>query len=236
MRLQIRPATLSLPWQSRALLFRPVMISRRTIVYLDGLQDPSFQNRPQPGAAITDEQVSEIKECWQALTNGDVRYSLPSDLLVQVFTHKSFDNGWRPYNQRLGLLGHKLYSLNAALLLQNDLSSSAEAINGQNLTLLASKTAGKLLNSRGPAHIVAKDTNVSSKTLWTPANKDKYSLEKAEANAGVVTIFAAIGALALQYGTPTAEKFAREIVLLGPNGVLVNKHGRKQTQNKNNQK
>jgi hypothetical protein len=90
-----------------AVIFRPE--ARRTILYLDGLNDEAKVTETPVDVDVKkreEEKLVRITMAWDKLTKADSEsFKLPPGLLLQVFTHKSFRHGSHPYNERLALYG-----------------------------------------------------------------------------------------------------------------------------------
>ncbi|KAK9455523.1 ribonuclease-III-like-domain-containing protein [Dipodascopsis uninucleata] len=202
--------------------------ARRTVVYMDGLlqrSTPSPSDGLSGPVSIEDTTaiLPKIRDSWNKLTNNSEKYSLPDNVLCQVFTHKSYRHGVFPYNERLGFLGRKLFSLQSAIALVDYPSDNKQAIAAKGIERLRSRAAGKLLNSREPVMPVAESSGIIENIRWEP-NPSVGHLSDPRASGlltvASATVYAAIGAVALRHGGAVAESFIKEIILLGPHGVF----------------
>ncbi|KAK9241078.1 ribonuclease-III-like-domain-containing protein [Lipomyces kononenkoae] len=203
--------------------------ARRTILYLDGLNDEARVTESSVDADVKkreEEKLVRITMAWNKLTKPDPEpFELPPGLLLQVFTHKSFRHGTHPYNERLALYGRKLFTFHTALLLANSPSDEPTAVGGRDIEVLFSDAAQKLLKSREPLYEVGKMANLIEAIRWEPA-RHFVSLQNVDPRrSGLLevtaqTVWASIGAIALYHGGDRAEKFVKKVVLAGPYGAL----------------
>ncbi|KAK9333070.1 ribonuclease-III-like-domain-containing protein [Lipomyces starkeyi] len=210
-----------------AVIFRPE--ARRTILYLDGLNDEAKVTETPVDVDVKkreEEKLVRITMAWDKLTKADSEsFKLPPGLLLQVFTHKSFRHGSHPYNERLALYGRKLFTFHTSLVLANTPSDKATAVGGRDLDVLFSDAAQKLLKSREPLYEVGKMANLIEAIRWEPA-RHFVSLQNVDPRrSGLLevtaqTVWASIGAIALYYGGDRAEKFVKKVILGGPYGAL----------------
>lgn len=144
-----------------------------------------------------------------------------------ALTHKSFDHGRRGFNDRLAYLGKRILDLQASLALLSTapMSSSTTAatdsnifqhpsLHGlENITPLARNEA---LNKTRVAR-VAYTYGLDKVVRWKPKKSDRLEGSGIE-SVLAQTVYAIIGALALQRGGEVAARVAKERVL-GPLGL-----------------
>ncbi|KAK7207851.1 ribonuclease-III-like-domain-containing protein [Myxozyma melibiosi] len=201
---------------------------KRTIVYLDGLveEDRATINQPSPEVLkLQEESEKYVDEAWNRLTGEHAAtFSLPKDLLLQVFTHKSFRHGVLPYNERLAFYGRRLFSLQVACLVAAHKSDGPTSIAGRDVEALKSKTAQGLLHSRGSIFKIAKESGLLPIIRWAPAQKFDNLMEVNPRTTGLLevgaqTVYASIGAVAMCHGGAKAEQFIKKVIMAGPFGV-----------------
>lgn len=163
----------------------------------------------------------EVKVC--PLT-GSLRAVL-TESQWQTLTHKSFDHGRRPFNDRLALLGRRILELQTSLLLLQQPSPSPSAdsdpyiYNHPSLTGLSNLTVPaktSLVNKERLAQL-GKTYGLDKVVRWRP----KQSGRMGSSGQDVVlaqTVYAVVGAVALRKGGDVAGRVARERVL-GPLGL-----------------
>ncbi|KAK9322860.1 ribonuclease-III-like-domain-containing protein [Lipomyces orientalis] len=222
-RIMLRP----LAAQRTGVVFR--QDARRTILYLDGLNDEARVTETPVDVDVKkreEEKLVRITMAWDKLTKADPEsFKIPTGLLLQVFTHKSFRHGSHPYNERLALYGRKLFTFHTSLALANTPSDKPTAVGGRDLDVLFSDAAQNLLKSREPLYEVGKMANLIEAIRWEPA-RHFVSLQNVDPRrSGLLevtaqTVWASIGAIALYYGGDRAEKFVKKVILGGPYGAL----------------
>ncbi|KAH9219367.1 ribonuclease-III-like-domain-containing protein [Leptodontidium sp. 2 PMI_412] len=148
-----------------------------------------------------------------------------------AITHKSFDQGRRGFNDRLAFFGRRILNLqtNIALLqspIANQTHSSSDASDDrlpfahpslQGLSNLTNAPISEILTKErlGP---LATQMGMRDIMRWTPRNVNK--IESSGIDVVLTTsLYAIIGAIALQKGGDVAARVAREKVLK-PLGIL----------------
>ncbi|KAK9449830.1 mitochondrial 54S ribosomal protein mL57 [Limtongia smithiae] len=229
-RSSIRPSVIPRSYlYSSFLVCRTQINPQRTIVYMDGLtKDDRITIAPvrTEYAARLDQTYTEVEDAWRRLTGEHAAaFELPRELLLQVFTHKSFRHGIFPYNERLAFYGRKLFTLQIALLVSAAPSESLTAIAGKDIDAVTAPTADHLLHSRNPIFNVAKASQILPLIKWKSAKNFEDVLTAPPRKSGLFeagsqTIFASIGAVAMHHGGAKAEQFVRRVVMGGPYGIL----------------
>ncbi|KAK9472821.1 mitochondrial 54S ribosomal protein mL57 [Dipodascopsis tothii] len=155
---------------------------------------------------------------WTKITGGDAALALPSELLQQVFTHKSYKHGFLPYNERLSTLGRKLFYLHTALYTVNYPNANPTAIAGKNVDVLNTTAAVNLLRRNEVVARFARANGFLPAVRWRKVAED--AARSGETTVLAHTIFAAVGAVALHLGGPAAEKLCVEHMLTRPDGLI----------------
>lgn len=138
------------------------------------------------------------------------KYSLSDDLLLQVITHKSFNNGIKPYNEKLSAMGSKLLNLYCAKrVIDTPNTNNETAINGKNFDTLGSPIA-KELSGRYSAGIFARTSRLNSIMFWKSYNHDLSFESSGEMKVSAQMIYALIGAITFIHGKRIAEEFIKE--------------------------
>lgn len=189
--------------------------------------------RPQPNQPTwhVNDKPEPVDEAFDAfIGNSGGRNARGRDLLDeevkwQTLTHKSFDHGRRPFNDRLALLGRRILELQTSLLLLQQPSPSPSAdsdpyiYNHPSLTGLSNLTVPaktSLVNKERLAQL-GKTYGLDKVVRWRP----KQSGRMGSSGQDVVlaqTVYAVVGAVALRKGGDVAGRVARERVL-GPLGL-----------------
>jgi large subunit ribosomal protein L15 len=139
----------------------------------------------------------------------------------QALTHKSFDHGRRPYNDKLAYLGKRILDLQTSLLLlQQPMAPDDNSINHlyvfahpslsglNNITPLAKSST---LDKKRLAQL-ASSYGLHKVVRWKPRKTDR--LESSGQDVVLAqTIYAIVGAVALQKGGDVAAQVARERIL-----------------------
>lgn len=139
----------------------------------------------------------------------------------QALTHKSFDHGGRPFNDKLAYLGKRILDLQTSLvLLQQPLSPENQvnkhlyvfahpSLSGlENITPHAKSTT---LDKRRLAQL-AGTYGLDKVTRWKPRKTDRLESSGVEVVLAQ-TMYAIVGAVALQNGGDVAAKLAKERIL-----------------------
>jgi large subunit ribosomal protein L15 len=139
----------------------------------------------------------------------------------QALTHKSFDHGRRPFNDKLAYLGKRILDLQTSLaLLQQPIAP--DDTSSQHLYVFAHPSLTGLNNITPHAKSMALDKKrlaqlagtygLDKVTRWKPRKTE--NLESSGQDVVLAqTIYAIVGAVALQRGGDVAAQVARERVL-----------------------
>ncbi|KAL1970888.1 hypothetical protein VTN77DRAFT_2722 [Rasamsonia byssochlamydoides] len=139
-------------------------------------------------------------------------------------THKSFDQGRRGFNDRLAFLGKRIVQLQASLALVQDAGNFARevpedphgrqpfthpALDG--LKNLTSNTRG-FLTSKWKIAQLARDYDLQKVIRWAPRMPDDLQASGID-TVLTQTMYAIVGAIALEKGGRVANKIAQEKIL-----------------------
>lgn len=146
---------------------------------------------------------------------------LPEEIKWQALTHKSFDQGRRPYNDKLAYLGKRILDVQTSLLLaqqpltpenqtnQNIYVFAHPSLNGiENITARAKSTA---LDKRRVSQL-AKSYGLEKVVRWKPRKSDRLE-SSGEDVVLAQSVYAIVGAVALQNGGGVAVQVAKERIL-----------------------
>ncbi|KUL84924.1 hypothetical protein ZTR_07889 [Talaromyces verruculosus] len=177
------------------------------------------------------EDPAVLDKFYRALLGPNGDKMLSEEIKWLAVTHKSFDQGRRGYNDRLALLGKRIVQLQASLLLvQNPGKYKTElpplskedqrktikhpALEGlENLTL---DNRGWFTHKFNVAR-VAEKYGLLKVLRWAPVKPN--DLEHSGLNVVLThTMYAIVGAIALERGGVEANKFARQRIL-APQGL-----------------
>lgn len=149
------------------------------------------------------------------------REVLPEEIKWQALTHKSFDHGRRPFNDKLAYLGKRILDLQTSLaLLQQPMAPDDNA--AHHLYVFAHPSLSGINNITPHAKSMALDKKrlaqlagtygLDKVTRWKPRKTE--NLESSGQDVVLAqTIYAIVGAVALQKGGDVAAQVARERVL-----------------------
>ncbi|KAM0723705.1 hypothetical protein Q7P37_000693 [Cladosporium fusiforme] len=187
-----------------------------------------FRLRPQPNQPVwkVNDKVELVDDAFdkfvghaggKGMRGRDV---LPEEIKWQSLTHKSFDHGRRPFNDKLAYLGKRILDLQTSLLLvQQPLSPehtkddvyvfSHPSLTGlENITPHAKSTT---LDKRRLAQL-AGSYGLDKVVRWKPKKTDR--LESSGADVVLAqAVYAIVGAVALQKGGDVAAQIAKERIL-----------------------
>jgi len=139
----------------------------------------------------------------------------------QALTHKSFDHGRRPFNDKLAYLGKRILDLQTSLVLLQQPLSPENQVN-KHLYVFAHPSLSGLENITSHAKSTALDKRrlaqlagtygLDKVVRWKPRKTDR--LESSGVDVVLAqTIYAIVGAVALQRGGDVATKLAKERIL-----------------------
>ncbi|QPG73622.1 hypothetical protein FOA43_000934 [Brettanomyces nanus] len=151
-------------------------------------------------------------------------YKLTDKMILQVITHKSFAHGTRPYNEKLSILGEELLRLAASKyalakgVVNGDASDYKFSVGDINFDCLGSLTHRLIVTNRLLSEY-AESQGIDKVFFCKVALPRNYSQDQAKdykPKAMYSTITSSlVGAIAIQRGKNTAEKFVQEKVLAG---------------------
>lgn len=156
------------------------------------------------------------------LGNGGDRL-LPDELKWLAVTHKSFDQGRRGFNDRLAYLGRQIAAVEG---MQHIIASPkirykspGDGYTREPFVHPALNPANNLCKTR-PDDVfdmnamkkLAMDTGIMGVVRWRPRNTDKLKASGLEPIM-TATIYAIVGAIALQHGGKVASKILRDRII-----------------------
>ncbi|KAJ5089133.1 hypothetical protein N7532_007817 [Penicillium argentinense] len=193
---------------------------------------PTAESDKPPGGFHVNSDPGVLDKFYiQMLGNGGDKM-LSDEVKWLAVTHKSFDQGRRGFNDRLAFLGKRIVQLQASLaLVQNPEAVPStqpdefgrkpfehEALNG--LQNLSPRTKSALTDRTKLAELAQK-YQMHNIIRWNPRLPENLNESGIELVLGQ-TLYAIIGAIALEKGGQVANKVARERILepLGFKAVL----------------
>jgi len=188
-----------------------------------------FRLRPQPNQPVwkVNEDVELVDQAFDKFVGQiggkGARGSelLPEEIKWQALTHKSFDHGRRPFNDKLAYLGKRILDLQTSLVLLQQPLSPENQVN-KHLYVFAHPSLSGLENITSHAKSTALDKRrlaqlagtygLDKVVRWKPRKTDR--LESSGVDVVLAqTIYAIVGAVALQRGGDVATKLAKERIL-----------------------
>jgi large subunit ribosomal protein L15 len=135
-------------------------------------------------------------------------------LALQLFTHKSYDHGQTPYNDKLAFMGTRTLHAALCLHLASRSSQSPLAIAGKDINAIYKPVLLDTLGHYNLAAIAGTLGLDASLLRWKPANpKDLKASGLARAQSDA--LLAVIGWLDLSVGTRQAQAFCQNKVIPG---------------------
>ncbi|KAI9829682.1 MAG: hypothetical protein M1819_006053 [Sarea resinae] len=188
------------------------------------------RSRPRPFYFRVNEDPARLDEVYTRVLGNRGSQMLTEDVKWLAVTHKSFDHGRRGFNDRLAFLGKLIVELQTSLAVIHSPSgaqaSTAEPSRDQYGRTPFEHPALKGLESINKAQDIDKDQlaqlgeryGLASVIRWKPKKIDNLK------GSGIETvlaqsIYAIVGAVALQKGGEVANRVVRERILM-PLGVL----------------
>ncbi|ODV78003.1 uncharacterized protein CANTADRAFT_7471 [Suhomyces tanzawaensis NRRL Y-17324] len=142
------------------------------------------------------------------------KYAISDDLALQVLTHKSFNNGVMPYNEKLSAMGSKLANLFFAKYVTEGSTNNENNVNGKNLDVLGSPIA-KELSGRMTMGLFARSNELNKVMFWNSYGHGLGFETSGEMKVSAQMMYALIGAVAFSHGKEVGEQFIREKLLGG---------------------
>ncbi|KAF2815985.1 uncharacterized protein BDZ99DRAFT_432860 [Mytilinidion resinicola] len=182
-----------------------------------------FRTRPKPdGPAYVVNSDPRRLDAVYAKLLGEAA-PLSDEVKWLAVTHKSFDHGRRGFNDRLAVLGRRVISLQTSLALLNSTPSSTPAAPDAynrvpvahpalaGLGGLTAETKAEVLSKARLAGL-AERYGLDKVTRWKPKKTDNLHGSGIEV---VITtsLYAIVGAVALEKGGHVAERVVREKIL-----------------------
>ncbi|KAL1957034.1 hypothetical protein VTO42DRAFT_6411 [Malbranchea cinnamomea] len=171
--------------------------------------------------AVVNSDPKKLDDFYTRMLGEGGSQMLSEEVKWQAVTHKSFDQGRRPYNDRLAYLGKQIVMLQASLALLEGAPSKPPrdpygrkhfthpALDGAEI--LSSRTRAELLDKKKVVDL-AMQYGLLGVLRWLPNNPDNLL----ESGVEVVlnhAMFAIIGAIALEKGGLVANQVTRERIL-----------------------
>ncbi|KAF2106626.1 ribonuclease-III-like-domain-containing protein [Lophiotrema nucula] len=187
-----------------------------------------FRIRPQPkGPAFkVNEDPRRLDEAYVKMLGPNGDKLLSEEVKWLAITHKSFDHGRRGFNDRLAFLGRRIVSLQTSLALLNSSTPSFLGTGAQQdgygraafqhaaLSGLAGLTteAKDDVLSRSRLAPIAERYGLDKVTRWKPKRADNLQGSGQESVLST-SLYAIIGALALERGGEVANKVTQDKIL-----------------------
>jgi len=184
-----------------------------------------FRTRPKPDGPeyVVNTDPRKLDDVYKKIFGKDGDKYLSDEVKWLAVTHKSFDHGRRGFNDRLALLGRRVISLQTSLALLNAASPSTPsqpdaynrvpfnhpALSG--LSNLTSETKSDVLSKTRLSQL-AERYGLDKVTRWKPKKTDNLHGSGVEAVL-TTSLYAVVGAVALEKGGDVADRVVREKIL-----------------------
>jgi len=217
LRTAVRRISSSSGMRGRISSFSIQPIQKRSVVFVRGervkgmLRDPSdYLTSKGIKYGLSEDNIKPLKEFLSK------EYELPDKILLQILTHKSFAHGSKPYNEKLSFFGEHLLKYTAAkyVLEASKNKDYTYSIGGYNFDSIGS-LAHRLIVTNKTLSEFASDKGIDKIFFCKVALP--FSEKEQEANFKPKAMYSTIvssltGAIALQHGKATAEKFVKEVL------------------------
>ncbi|RDW95076.1 RNase III protein [Coleophoma crateriformis] len=186
-----------------------------------------FQTRVKDPAKafVVNEDPKKVDAMYVKLLGRGGDKVLDEEIKWLAITHKSFDQGRRGFNDRLAFLGRRILNMQTSLaLLHSPLSTSTQSEPSANdprepfrhtalegLRNLADVNVSKVLTKERLGNL-AVQMGLSQVVRWKPKSPSNLKASGVDV-VMATTLYAIIGAIALQKGGDAAARVARERVL-----------------------
>lgn len=167
-------------------------------------RDPAEVLQTHSGAVYgaTEENLRHVKGFLEA------PYAVPDEMLLQALTHKSFGNGFKPYNEKLAALGSKVCNLFFLKHVVGHPTATATAVAGKNLDCIGMPVP-RALTERTAMAVFAHKNNLNRVMFWKLYNHSLGFALSGEMKVSAQMMYALVGAVALVHGKQHAEEFVR---------------------------
>ncbi|RPB08441.1 hypothetical protein P167DRAFT_494100 [Morchella conica CCBAS932] len=177
------------------------------------------------------EDPEKLDAVYQSLLGGNPGIS--EEIKLQAVTHKSFDHGWQPYNEKLAFFGKLVLQMHTSL---HHLATRPESLgprkphtapteNDANgpvlkpfhhpdyhyLTFVNRKNVQETLSAGKLGHL-ARVVGLPEVMRWKPADTNDL-VRSGQTDVAVECLYAIIGAVALRRGGDVAGRLVRERIL-----------------------
>ncbi|ODQ65573.1 hypothetical protein NADFUDRAFT_82603 [Nadsonia fulvescens var. elongata DSM 6958] len=149
-------------------------------------------------------------------------FALPDSLALQVLTHKSFQHGFKGYNEKLALIGDKLLKVHIDSYAIQQESTNVTRVNQINFDCLGSPM-NKFLSNTNVLGEFALRHGLTDSIYWkcrldnlgqsSPADSGLYSVAEK-------TMTAIVGAISLHHGGAKAAQFVNQKLLQGEDSLI----------------
>ncbi|KAI5839597.1 ribonuclease-III-like-domain-containing protein [Morchella snyderi] len=177
------------------------------------------------------EDPEKLDAMYRSLLGGNS--GLSEEIKLQAVTHKSFDHGWQPYNEKLAFFGKLVLQLHTSLhhlatrpkSLGPRKPHTASTENGANgpvlkpfhhpdyhyLTFVNRKSVQETLSAGKLGHL-ARVAGLPEVMRWKPVDVNDL-VKSGQTDIAVECLYAIIGAVALRRGGDVAGRLVRERIL-----------------------
>ncbi|KAI0392844.1 RNase III domain-containing protein [Xylariaceae sp. FL0594] len=186
---------------------------------------PHITRFPMRSVWKVNEDPEKLDQALNSFLGRDGHRMLPEELKFLAVTHKSFDQGRRGFNDRLAFLGRQICALEATQLIVNSAPNPDNATADpyadmrepyqdpalRSLDNLTSTQPSDIFDREKLAKL-AVDTGLSEVVRWKPRMPENLS-GSGLSTVLSSTIYAIVGAIALQNGGKAAHKIVQDRIL-----------------------
>ncbi|KAL1902437.1 hypothetical protein Sste5346_001418 [Sporothrix stenoceras] len=186
---------------------------------------------PRRSVWVVNEDPARLDRMYERLLGSQLTRNMPEELKWLAVTHKSFDNGRRGFNTRLAFFGRMILAAETTRTIMSRPPTSPDG-NPERVAEALADPYGRepfshpaldnvdKLTTAQPHHyaspekltMLARDIKLPSVVRWKPRMPD--NLEGSGITAVMTsTMFAIIGAVALQYGSATANRLVQDRII-----------------------
>ncbi|OCK72832.1 hypothetical protein K432DRAFT_387677 [Lepidopterella palustris CBS 459.81] len=188
-----------------------------------------FRTRPAPAGPVwkVNDDPHRLDAMYIRMLGKEGDKMLSEEVKWLAVTHKSFDHGRRGFNDRLAFLGRRIITLRANLALLNSPPPlpTPDAYNREPFThpaltglLNLSPTTEAAALDKTRLAAIAQRYGIDKVTRWKPKKADNLQGSGVEA-VMVTSLYAIVGAVALEKGGEVANRIVKQAVL-SPLGLV----------------
>lgn len=133
---------------------------------------------------------------------------------MQIFTHKSFNHGKLPYNEKLAFLGRRVLYLRVSEYLMSRPTSTPSSIDGLDMDAISTRRLEDILSLQKLGDLAMSLDGLPTLLRWKPKDvRDKQA--SGQRKVAAESLMALVGAVESQFGASCAKSFVESNIIPG---------------------